>query len=70
MKVEISFEVELPDVEHTEEQLEEFIRFEFRDNGRLSGDNPFNKNRESCDPIFGTFSWEYAEVDLENVLDE
>jgi hypothetical protein len=45
MKVEIKFEVELPEVEHTKEQLEEFIRFEFRDNGCLSGDNPFNKKK-------------------------
>ena len=44
MKVKIKFEVELPSVEHTKEQLEEFIRFEFRDNGELSGNNPFNNN--------------------------
>lgn len=36
MKVKIEFEVELPDVEHTEEQLEEYLRYHFRDNGSVS----------------------------------
>lgn len=70
MKVEIKFEVELPETEHTKEQLEEFIRFEFRDNGRLSGDNPFNKKGQSCQPIFGTFEWEYTYVEWDKVLDD
>lgn len=70
MKVEITFEVELTDLEHTKDQLEEFIRFEFRDNGSLSGDNPFNKRGQRCEPIFGTFEWDYTDVDWDNVLDE
>ena len=60
MKVEIKFEVELPSIEHTKEQLEEFIRFEFMDHGVLSGNNPFNNNGSSLEPIFGTFEWEYS----------
>ena len=63
MKVEIKFEVELPDVAHTEEQLEEYLRYEFRDNGVLGSGNPFDIRGKGCDPIFGTFEWEYTEVD-------
>lgn len=48
-KVKIEFEVEIDDdniKQYSEDELEEFLRFEFRDNGVLSGDNPFNK--ENC----------------------
>jgi hypothetical protein len=62
MKVQVTFEVELPKVEHTEDQLEEFIRFEYGDNGVLSGDNPFNKRGIRVKPTFGTFDWEYIDV--------
>lgn len=66
MKIRIEFEVELPDVSHSQEELEAFIRFELRDNGRLNGCNPFYGN--SVDPIFGTFEWRYEEVDDDNIL--
>ena len=58
MKVKIEFEVELNDVEHTEEELEEYLRYTFRDNGSMSGENPFYGEQEP-EPIFGTFEWEY-----------
>lgn len=56
MKVKIEFEAELPDdIEHTEDELEEFLRFEIGDNGAMSGDNPFSG--EIVEPVFGTFMW-------------
>ena len=58
MKVKIEFEVELNEVEHTEEELEEYLRYTFRDNGCMSGKNPFYGQQEP-EPIFGTFEWEY-----------
>jgi Tfp pilus assembly protein PilP len=70
MKVKIKFEVELPEVEHTKEQLEEFIRFQFRDNGVMKRNNPFDSRVKSCDPIFGTFEWEYTDVEWDKVLDD
>lgn len=61
MRIKIEFEIELEDVEgHTEEQLEEFLRFEFGDNGHMSSLNPFY-GKGSTDPIFGTFEWSYEE---------
>lgn len=60
MKVKIEFEIEIPEIDATDEELEDFLRFEFNDNGHLSGENPYNKKevRFSTDPIFGTFDWE------------
>ena len=58
MKVKIEFEVELDEVEHTEEELEEYLRYTFRDNGSMSGINPFYGQQEP-EPIFGTIEWEY-----------
>jgi len=59
MKIKIKFEVELEDVEnHTEEQLEEFLRYNFRDNGSMSTKNPFYEQGEP-EPVFGTFEWSY-----------
>lgn len=56
MRIKIEFEVEIPDnIEHTDNELEEFLRFEFRDNGSMSGDNPFKKLY--IEPVFGTFYW-------------
>jgi len=54
--VEVTFEIELPDLEHTEQQLEEFLRFSLGDNGMMDGTNPFSHCR--VDPIFGTFEYE------------
>ena len=46
MKVKIEFEVELNDIEHTEEELEEYLRYTFRDNGSMSTKNPFYEQGE------------------------
>lgn len=58
MRLKIEMEIELPDVPHTEEQLEEFIRFEASDNGSIDGDNPFYAYGCSIVPIFGTLEYE------------
>lgn len=60
MKVKIEFEIELPDIEYTEDELEEFLRFSYNDNGSMKTDNPFNVARSDTDPIFGTFEWDYS----------
>jgi hypothetical protein len=59
MKIKIEFEVEVKEVENfTEEQLEEFLRYNFKDNGMISSKNPFYDQLE-IEPIFGTFEWSY-----------
>lgn len=42
MKRVVQLLIELPDVEATEEQIEEFIEFETGFGCQLSADNPFN----------------------------
>jgi len=58
MKIRIEFEIELPDIEHTDDELEDFLRFELRDNGHLDGSNPFMAAKADVEPIFGTFEHE------------
>ena len=55
-RIYIVFDVEVPDVEHTDEQLEEWIRFELGDNGHMKANNPFEGHEP--EPVFGTFGWE------------
>ena len=58
MRIKIEFEIELEDVEeYTEDQLEEFLRYTFGDNGCMSSKNPFY-GQGGVEPIFGTFEWE------------
>jgi len=40
MRVRIEFEVEVPDVGATEEQIIEWLRFECHDNGSMEMSNP------------------------------
>lgn len=68
MKVEVKYEAELPEIEHTEEELVAFLRFETGDNGVLDGNNPFR--RERLKPIFGTFEYEYTDVDESLIIEE
>lgn len=42
MKRVVQLLIELPDVEATEEQIEEFVEFEMGFGCKLSGGNPFN----------------------------
>ena len=66
MKIRIEFTAELPDINHSQEELENFLRFQLRDNGKLSGGNPFRG--QSVEPIFGTLEWEYQEVNEDNIM--
>ena len=63
MIIKVEFEVKLPDFQHTEKHLEDFLRYEFKDNNLLEGNNIFNVKRTSAEPIFGTFEWDYIEID-------
>lgn len=56
-KVRIEFDAIIPDIEHTDEELEEWLRYEFGDNGSMSLKNPFAGKRRP-EPIFGTFDFE------------
>jgi hypothetical protein len=56
MKVKVEFEVNIPVEGATEEQIEEWLRFSFGDNGVMENKNPLS-NFEP-EPIFGTFNWE------------
>jgi hypothetical protein len=56
MRVKIEFEVEIADILHTDDELEAYLRFHFRDNGELALNNPFEDLGEP-EPVFGTFNW-------------
>ena len=56
MKVKVEFEVEVPVDDVTDEQIEEWLRFECHDNGQMSLKNPLVD--EQIEPIFGTFYWD------------
>lgn len=56
MKIKIEFEIDIPELEHTEEELEAYLRFAYGDSGKLSGSNPFIDTPP--DVIFETFEWE------------
>ena len=59
-RVRVIFEVEVPNAEaYTDAQVEEWLRFSFRDNGEISGTNPLGRLREEPEPVFGTFEWEW-----------
>ena len=59
MKIRVSFDINIPDeYEDCHESIEEFLRFEYRDNGVMSGDNPLRN--EIVEPIYGTFEWDYV----------
>ena len=57
MRVRVQFSVEVPEVGATLEQVEDWLRFEFRDIGELSGDNPLI----NCyaEPVIGSFYCPY-----------
>jgi len=55
MRIKIEFEIELPDGNYTDEEINEFVRFEYADNGCMSSENPIDCF--DIEPIFGTFNW-------------
>jgi hypothetical protein len=53
MRAKITFEVEIPEVDYSTQELVDWLRYEYRDTGGLDGKNPFI-NFEP-EPVFGTF---------------
>jgi hypothetical protein len=53
MRAKVTFEVEIPDIDHTTQELTNWLRFEFRDNGHLPAKNPFGEHEPV--PVWGTF---------------
>ena len=58
-RVQVKFEVELPETERepTWKEVEEWLRFEFRDNGSMKIANPLSSHEP--EPVFGSFDWNY-----------
>lgn len=56
MRIKIEFEVEIPDIPHTESELEEYLRFTYGAIASMRLGNPFNDY--DAETIFGTFNWE------------
>lgn len=54
MIVQIEFQARIPE-EATEDEINEWIRFELRDNGVIQTINPLEKH--ILEPIFGTLTW-------------
>lgn len=53
MRVKVEFEVDVPDVEATEEDVIEWLRFSFHDNGDMKIANPLSSKEP--EPVSGTF---------------
>ena len=59
MRVEVKFEIEIPDtIAATNQQLEEWLRFSLNDNGTIRNDNPLLAAGVTAEPVFGTFRWD------------
>lgn len=59
MRVEIRFQVEVPDVGATDEQIEDWLRFGLHDVGSIDNDNPLLDVHGDPEPVFGTFDIEW-----------
>ena len=58
MKVKVEYEILLPIENATDDEIEQWLRFELHDNGTMKGSNPFNEYEP--EPIFGTFDWRHV----------
>ena len=56
-KVRVTFDVELPNIEATDEEVEEWLRFNLHDNGSMSMKNPLAD--EEVEPVFPSFYIEW-----------
>jgi hypothetical protein len=59
MRVEIKFQVEVPDVGATDEQIEDWLRFVFCDNDSIDMENPLILDHGDPEPVFGIFDVEW-----------
>lgn len=58
MKITLEYEVEIPDsINASEDEIEDWVRFEIGDNGSLNGKNPLINER--LKPIFGSLCLTY-----------
>lgn len=59
MRIKVEFEVELGDIPtpYTNEDLDLYLRYSFREISTLALNNPFNVLDEP-QPVFGTFAWD------------
>lgn len=55
MRFKVEFEVEIEDDIATDEQIEEWLRFELNDNGKMASSNPLSN--QIVEPLIGTFYW-------------
>ncbi len=56
MRIKIEFEVDLPDIPHTESEIEEFLRYSFGATASMRLGNPFNDY--TPETVFETFTWD------------
>lgn len=54
--VHVEYDILVPLDNVTDAEIEEWLRFELRDNGMMSGNNPLSDYEPM--PIFGTFYWD------------
>lgn len=54
--VHVEYDVNIPLDNVTDDEIEEWLRFELRDNGIMNGNNPLSSYEPQ--PIFGTFYWD------------
>ena len=57
MKVKIQYEIKLPDIKCTDEEIEEFLQYEIGNIRYINGSNPLIK--EEITPIPNTFNWRW-----------
>lgn len=56
MRVYVEYEIEVPGVDASDEEIEEWLRYETNDNGCMSTKNPLYHT--PIEPVFGTLWWE------------
>jgi hypothetical protein len=65
MKVQVKYEIEIPDTAATEDQVIEWLRFSLHDNGSMQMSNPLAKAGD-VEPVFP--SLEIIDADTRRVL--
>lgn len=58
MRIKIEFEVDVPDIPHTEEELDIYLAYTYGVKGSIKISNPFNKTGQP-DVIPDTFYWDF-----------
>jgi hypothetical protein len=57
MRIQVELEVEIPDIPHTADDLEEYLSYSFGETASIPLSNPFHKLGEP-DTIYGTLIWD------------